>query len=374
MQLLNDLMFNLGDLLMIREWHTTTLADRAAEALSSQQIGMTAFYLMTGLAFTAGVLTLAGLVLIYAERKVAAHFQCRLGPMRVGWKGTMQSLADGLKLLVKEDIVPDRADKLLHLLAPVLSVTATVLTIAILPMSPNLQVIDVNIGVIFVTAITGIGVLGILLGGWSSNNKWSLLGAMRAGAQIISYEVSATLALLVMVLFAGSLQLSEIVKSQADGWWIWKGHLPAITAFCIFLIASIAELNRTPFDLPEGESELTAGFHTEYSGLRFAYFFLAEFVNMFVASALVVTLFFGGWMPIQIGNLEGFNNVMALIPPGIWFLVKTVFFIFFIMWLRWTLPRLRVDQLMRLEWKVLMPVGFANLFLAALVVYFGFHL
>ncbi|MBF0277786.1 MAG: NADH-quinone oxidoreductase subunit NuoH [SAR324 cluster bacterium] len=354
-------------------WQTVTIAQRASSAFRDHDLSGTIGYLLLGLLFTAGLLTVLGLVLIYAERKLAGHFQCRLGPMRVGWHGILQSAADGLKLLLKEDIVPENADKLLHLGAPVLSLMATVLTLAILPLSPTLQVVDLNIGVIYVTAVTSLGVLAILIAGWSSNNKWSLLGAMRAGAQIISYELSATLSLLVMVLLSGSLQLSEIIQSQSDGWWIWKSHLVGVIAFVTFLISTTAELNRTPFDLPEGESELTGGFHTEYSGLRFAFFFLAEFVNMFVASALIVTLFFGGWMPFYIGGWDGFNSIMGLIPPGIWFAGKSAFFIFLLMWFRWTFPRLRIDQLMSLEWKILLPVGFINIFLAALIVLFEWH-
>jgi len=356
-----------------QNWEVHTLSSRASNALAQGSIFQMIGYLILCVAFIAALIAVIGLVLIYAERKLAGHFQCRLGPMRVGWHGTLQPLADGLKLLLKEDIVPEKADNLLHLGAPFISILATVLALAIIPMSPSLQVIDVNIGVVYVIAITGLGVLGILIGGWGSNNKWSLLGAMRAGAQIISYELSATLAILVIVLLTGSLKLSDIVLSQADGWWIWKAHIVGITAFLLFLIASTAELNRTPFDLPEGESELTGGFHTEYSGLRFAFFFLAEFVNMFIASAMVVTLFFGGWMPFYIGEWESFNRAMEIIPPGLWFLLKTSFFVFLLMWFRWTLPRLRVDQLMRLEWKILLPIGFMNLFLAAVIVLIGFH-
>ncbi|MFQ5606918.1 MAG: NADH-quinone oxidoreductase subunit NuoH, partial [Candidatus Zixiibacteriota bacterium] len=316
----------------------------------------------------AGFLSVLGMTLIYVERKVAAHFQCRLGPMRVGWHGILQSIADAIKLLLKEDIIPDRADRLLFYLAPAFSILATVLALIIIPMSPSLQVVDLNIGIVFIAAVGGFGVFGTLLGGWSSNNKWSLLGAMRAGAQFISYEISVTLSLLVAVLFAGSLQLSEIVQSQADGWWIWRGHFAGAIAFVVFLIASTAELNRPPFDLPEAESELTGGFHTEYSGLRFSFFFLAEFINMFIASALAVTLFLGGWMPFHIGGLDGFNALMDTLPPGLWFGAKTAFVIFLTMWVRWTFPRLRVDQLMRLEWKCLLPLGFANLMLAATLI------
>ena len=348
-------------------FEVTTLADRAATSLADSpwiSIGYIALAIVGIVAF----MSLLGMALIYVERKVAAHFQCRLGPMRVGWHGILQTVADTIKLLLKEDIVPEKSDRFLHLLAPMVVMLATILVLAVLPFSPIVQVADVNIGILYIAAVTGLGVLGILIGGWSSFNKWSLLGAMRAGAQIISYELSAILAILVAVLFAGTLQLSGIVESQADGWWIWRGHVVGIIAFFMFLIASTAEINRTPFDLPEGESELAAGFHTEYSGLRFAFFFLAEFINMFVASAVIVTLFLGGWMPFHIGGLDGFNTVMDLIPPVIWFAAKTIFMMFVFMWFRWTFPRLRIDQLMRLEWKFLLPLGFINLFLAAGII------
>ncbi len=357
----------LENLLTHSAFEILTLSDRAAQALAENP-WEAAGYTLLALGGTGAFLSLLGMALIYVERKVAAHFQCRLGPMRVGWHGMLQSIADALKLLQKEDIIPEKADKLLFFLAPVFSIIATVLALIIIPMSPSLQVVDLNIGVIFISAVGGFGVLGILLAGWSSNNKWSLLGAMRAGAQFISYEISVTLSLLVITLLAGSLQLSEIVQSQQDGWWIWRGHIVGVVAFFVFIISSTAELNRPPFDLPEAESELTGGFHTEYSGLRFSFFFLAEFINMFIASALGATLFFGGWMPFHIGGFETFNSIMDLIPPGLWFAGKTAFIVFLMMWVRWTFPRLRVDQLMRLEWKFLLPVGFINLFAAATIV------
>ncbi|MGK5087700.1 NADH-quinone oxidoreductase subunit NuoH [Bdellovibrionota bacterium FG-2] len=353
-------------------WQVKTIAQRAQEALP-ENVWYSIGYIVLGLAGAAAFVALLGMVLIYAERKIAAHFQCRLGPMRVGWHGILQSIADTLKLLMKEDIVPEKADKLLHILAPFLCLLGALLTIAVLPLSPTLQVTDVNIGVLYISAVSGLGVLGLLTAGWSSNNKWSLIGGMRAGAQIISYELSATLALLIIVLFSGTLQLSKIIESQAQGWWIWRAHGVGLVSFIIFLIASVAEINRTPFDIAEGESELTAGFHTEYSGMRFAFFFLAEFINMFIVSAVCATLFLGGWMPFHIGNLNGFNAVMDLIPPGLWFAGKTSFLIFLIMWFRWTFPRLRVDQLMKLEWKILLPIGFVNLFVAAVVVLYNLY-
>ncbi len=318
-------------------------------------------------------MSLTAMVLVYAERKVAAHFQCRLGPMRVGWHGTLQSIADSLKLLLKEDLVPEKADKLMHILAPFITVLGALLALVALPFSPTLTISDLNIGVLYISAVSGYGVLGILMGGWSSNNKWSLLGAMRAGAQIISYELSMTLALLVVVIFSGSMKLSEIVQSQNLGWWIWRAPIVGLAGFILFLISSTAEINRTPFDLAEGESELTAGFHTEYSGLRFAFFFLAEYVNLLIVSAMGATLFLGGWMPFHLGYWTSFNQIMDLIPPGLWFALKVSFLIFLSMWFRWTFPRLRVDQLMRFEWKVLLPIGFVNLFLAATFTLMGFY-
>ncbi len=344
-----------------------TVADRAAENLNSHP-WVSVLYMVVALIAMALMVPVLGLVLIYAERKVAARFQNRLGPMRVGPHGIFQTVADTVKLLFKEDIIPYHADKPMHLAAPILCLAATILVLAVIPYGPTLQLVDVNIGVLYVAAVSGLGVLGILLGGWSSNNKWSLIGAMRAGAQIISYEVSATLALLVVVLFAGTLSLDGIVQSQAQGWWVWRAPVVGLVSFVLYLIASTAEINRTPFDMPEGESELTAGFHAEYSGLRFSFFFLAEFINMLVASSMAATLFLGGWMPFQIGGPSGFNSVMAKIPPLVWYLGKTSFVIFLMMWTRWTFPRLRVDQVMRLEWKALLPLGMVNLVLAATVV------
>ena len=321
-----------------------------------------------GAAAVVGFMSVVAMILVYAERKIAAHFQCRLGPMRVGWHGILQSVADALKLFFKEDIVPTNTDRLLHALAPALCVMGTFLALIALPMSPVVNIADMNIGVLYLSAVSGFGVLGILLGGWSSNNKWSLLGAMRAGAQIISYEISMTLSLLVIVLFAGSMKFSTIIQSQATGWWIWRVPVVGLVAFVTFLISSTAEINRTPFDLAEGESELTAGFHTEYSGLRFAMFFLAEYMNLFIVSAIGATLFLGGWMPFHIGNFAIFNGIMDLIPAGIWFTLKVSALIFLSMWFRWTFPRLRVDQLMKLEWKILLPIGLVNLTLGAILI------
>ncbi len=318
-------------------------------------------------------LALVALFLVYLERKVAGHFQLRHGPMRVGPHGIVQTIADAMKLFFKEDIVPDKADKAVHYAAPAFSFAAVFVGLGFIPWSDGVAPIDINVGILFYTAISSLGVLGLLMAGWGSNNKWSLLGGMRAGAQIISYELSASLAILVVVMFSGTLSISGIVESQREGWWIWRGHLPMMIAFIIYIIAGTAETNRTPFDLPEAEAELTAGYHTEYSGIRFAMFFLAEFLAMFLVCAIGATLFLGGWLPFQIGGLEGFNSVMGWIPPFIWFFAKTFFLIFVLMWFRWTFPRLRIDQLMQLEWKFLMPLGLLNLVLASLIVISGLY-
>jgi len=222
-------------------------------------------------------------------------------------------------------------------------------------------------------AATSIGVIGILLAGWSSNSKYSLIGAMRSGAQIVSYELSVGLAMITMVVLTGTLQLSEIIEMQRDGWFIFKGHIPAIISFVVLLIAGTAETNRGPFDLAEAESELTAGFHTEYSGIKFAFFFLAEYMNMFVLASVATTLFLGGWMPLHLGNFEAFNHIMDFIPPLIWFLVKVFAVIYIIMLFKWTYPRLRIDQLLSLEWKYLLPINLFNLILMSVIVLLGLH-
>src|SRR3954468_9838835 len=316
---------------------------------------------------------LLGLVLVLMERKVAARMQIRLGPNRVGPYGSLQTAADTLKLIMKEGLTPDGADKFLFNLAPYVVMIVAMLLLAPIAFANNFQIWDINIGVLYVTAVSSLGVIGILMAGWASNNNYSLLGAMRSGAQIVSYELSAGLAILSIVVLTGSLQISEIVQSQADGWWIFKGHIPAIIAFIIFIIAVTAETNRAPFDLAEAESELTAGFHTEYSGMKFALFFLAEYINIFIVCAIGATLFFGGWMPLHIGHWEAFNHIMDYVPSSIWFIGKTLFLIFLIMWFRWTFPRLRVDQLLNLEWKYLLPISMLNLLLMTVVAIMGWH-
>ena len=314
-----------------------------------------------------------GLVLVLMERKVAARMQIRVGPNRVGPKGVFQTSADTLKLIMKEGLVPDGADKFLFNLAPFIVMIVAMLILAPIAFAKDFQIWDLNIGVLYITAISSLSVIGILMAGWSSNNKYSLLGAMRSGAQIVSYELSAGMALISIVVLTGSLQISEIIESQRNGWWLFKGHIPAIISFVIFIIAVTAETNRAPFDLAEAESELTAGFHTEYSGMRFALFFLAEYINIFIVCAIGATLFLGGWMPLHIGNWQGFNNIMDYIPSSVWFFGKTFALIFLIMWFRWTFPRLRVDQLLNLEWKYLLPISMINLLLITLVAILGWH-
>ena len=247
------------------------------------------------------------------------------------------------------------------------------LILAPIPFAKGFQIWDINIGVLYVSAVSSVSVIGILMAGWASNNKYSLLGAMRSGAQIVSYELSAGLSIISIVVLTGSLQISDIVASQQNGWWIFKGHIPAIIAFVIFIIAVTAETNRAPFDLAEAESELTAGFHTEYSGMKFALFFLAEYVNIFIVCSIGAILFLGGWMPLHIGNWSGFNHIMDYIPSSLWFIGKVFFLIFVIMWFRWTFPRLRIDQLLNLEWKYLLPISMFNLLLMTLIAIMGWH-
>ena len=308
------------------------------------------------------IFAVAGLYLVLLERRVAAWFQLRLGPNRVGYQGLLQTMADALKLVSKELTVTIKADKFLYNLAPYFVIVTALMALSLFPFSKEFQAFDINIGIFFLTAISSIGVIGILLAGWSSNNKFALIGAMRSGVQTISYELSVGLSLLTMVLMTGSLQLSQIVEVQKGGWLIVQGHIPAIIAFCIYMIAGTAETNRAPFDLVEAESELGAGFHTEYSGMKFAYFFLAEFINMFIIAAIATTIFFGAYL-----SPFGITDNIPLLGV-FWFLAKTLLLIFLMMWFRWTFPRLRIDQLLVLEWKYLLPLNLINLILMALIV------
>jgi len=336
----------------IHEWLFGILPKTAASIVEMTLIAL------VYLAFFA----IAGLFLVLLERKVAAWFQLRLGPNRVGFHGLMQTIADALKLVSKELTVTIKADKFLYNLAPYFVIVTALMALSLFPFSKELQAFDINIGIFFLIAISSIGVIGILLAGWSSNNKFAMIGAMRSGVQTISYELSVGLSLMTMVLMTGSLQLSEIVEVQKHGWLIVQGHIPAIIAFMIYMIAGTAETNRAPFDLVEAESELGAGFHTEYSGMKFAYFFLAEFINMFIISAIATTVFFGGY-------LSPFGITESIPLLGVfWFLAKTLVLIFLMMWFRWTFPRLRIDQLLVLEWKYLLPLNLMNLVLMALIV------
>ncbi len=348
---------------LIHGWLYETFPPAWALAFEMILVGIAVIGLFAGL----------GLVLVLMERKVSAFMQIRLGPNRVGPKGLMQSLADTLKLLVKEGMTPDGVDRFLFNLAPFVAMIAAMLLMAPIAFAKDFQIWDLNIGVLYVTAISSLNVIAILMAGWSSNNKYSLLGAMRSGAQIVSYELSAGLSILTVVVLTGSLQISDIVTAQSNGWWIFKGHIPAIIAFVIYMIAATAETNRAPFDMAEAESELTGGFHTEYSGMKFALFFLAEYINVFIVCAIGATLFLGGWMPLHIGEWTAFNGIMDWIPSSVWFFGKTFLLIFVMMWFRWTFPRLRIDQLLNLEWRYLLPIGMVNILLVTVIAILKWH-
>jgi NADH-quinone oxidoreductase subunit H len=330
-------------------------------------------FVLTGLLLLTAYAVLA-LILIYVERKITAFFQARLGPNRVGKYGIIQSVADMLKILIKEIIFVDRVDKMLFYLAPFFMIVASMLTFGAIPFGNGLHAVDFNIGVFYVIAVSSLGIIGVLLAGWSSNNKYSMIGAMRSGAQFISYELSAGFALMTVVVLSGSLQLSTIVESQTYYWNIFNGHIVSLIAFVIYLISGHAETNRGPFDLPEAESELTAGYHTEYSGLQFGFFYLAEYLNMFIIAAIAATVFLGGWLPIQIEGWDFFNQAMNYIPSYVWFFGKTGFLIFLSLWVRWTFPRLRIDQLLTLEWKYLLPINMVNILLMVVIVLAGLTL
>jgi NADH-quinone oxidoreductase subunit H len=338
------------------------------DAFIAKMIGM----VIAGLSLLVFLVPLC-FILGYMERKVAAFMQLRLGPNRVGPKGTLQIVADTVKLLFKEGLTPNASDKFLFNLAPVIVVVTSMLVMAPIAFAKDFQLWDLNIGVLYVSSISSLSVIGILMAGWSSYNKYSLLGAMRSGAQIVSYELSIGLSVISIVILTGSLRMSDIIMSQGNGWWIFKGHIPVAISFVIFIIASTAEINRAPFDLAEAEQELTAGFHTEYSGMKFAMFLLGEYINLFVVSAIAATLFLGGWMPLHIGSWEGFNHIMDYIPSSIWFLGKTFGIIFIIMQFRWTFPRMRVDQLLNLEWKYLLPISMVNVLLVTVMAIMGWH-
>ena len=317
--------------------------------------------------------TVLAMFYIMYERWVCAWFQCRRGPLRVGPWGSMQIFADVIKMLIKEVVGLWKPDNFLHKLAPYFVLVASVVVFACLPWGKGLQAIDFNIGVFFMTAVSSLGVVGILLAGWSSNSKYTLIGAMRSGAQMISYELSIGIAMLTIVCLAGTMSVTGLVEAQQNGWFIFTGHIPAIIAFIIYVIAATAETNRGPFDLPEAEHELTAGYHTEYSGIHFGFFYLAEYLNLFIVSGIASLLFLGGWMPLHVSGWDGFNAVMDYIPPTLWFLGKAIFVSFIIIWFKWSFPRVRIDQMLALEWRYLMPIGLFNLVLMAVIVSMGWH-
>ena len=294
--------------------------------------------------------TVLALFYILYERKLCAWFQCRLGPMRVGKWGLLQVFADMFKILIKELICLKGTDRFLFKLAPYIVITSSVTMLACLPWGNGLQIIDWNIGIFFILAVSSVGVLGILLAGWASNNKYTLIGAMRSGAQMISYELSLGISLMTICVFAGTMNISELVAEQESAWFLFRGHIPAIIAFIIYVIAATAETNRGPFDLPEAEHELTAGYHTEYSGIHFGFFYLAEYLNLFIVSGIATLMFLGGWMPLHIPGWEAFNHVMDFIPSVVWFLAKAFFISFVIIWFKWTFPRVRMAVFVALGW------------------------
>jgi NADH-quinone oxidoreductase subunit H len=298
-----------------------------------------------------GLVAVNALFLIWMERKVSAHMQLRPGPMEVGFHGALQTIADALKLIGKELITPEDVDKLIYLLAPIVMFLPVLVSFVVIPFSPTLIIRDLNVGLLLIFAFSTLSVLAILMAGWSSNNKYSLLGAIRSVAQNIAYEIPLLITVMSVILMAGSFKPTDIVAQQSFLWNIFLQPL----AFLLFTICGTAETNRAPFDIPEAESELVAGFHTEYSGMRFAIFFLAEYTNMFIVSAVATILFLGGW--------KG-----PILPPVIWFLIKVYAMIFLLMWFRWTFPRLRFDQLITFAWKILIPLSLANLVLTALVM------
>ncbi len=320
------------------------------------------------------------LIVAYAtwcERKVIGHMQTRLGPMRTGWHGLLQPIADGLKLFFKEDIIPSEATKVPFLLAPMMILVPALITVAVIPFGPDIsvagflipqQITDLNIGVLYILAFAGLGIYGIVLAGWASNSKYSLLGGVRATAQMISYELAAGLTIIAVFMLSETLSLREIVALQqldlwgvcsfVPNWYIYTQPL----AFCLFIITGLAEINRTPFDMPEAESELVSGFCTEYSSMKYALFFMAEYANMIVIAAIAATLFLGGWSaPLNIG-------IFTMVPGFVWLLLKIFAMMFFFMWLRATFPRVRYDQLMYLGWKVMLPLALANVVITGLVV------
>ena len=306
---------------------------------------------LVGLLILAAIVPLNVAFLVLVERKVAGHIQLRPGPMEVGPHGILQTLIDAVKLLGKEMVTPQSTDKLLFFLAPIIIVVPAFVGFVPIPFSPMMQIREVNVGILLIFAFSSISVISILMAGWSSNNKYSLIGAVRSVAQNVAYEIPLLLATMSVIIMTNTFKMGEIVQAQSSVWFIFYQPLAAM----IFFIATTAETNRAPFDLVEAESELVSGFHTEYTGMRFSLFFLAEYTNMVIAAAMFTVLFLGGWYG-------------PLFPGMIWFLIKTYFLIFVVMWARWTYPRIRFDQLMNFAWKVLIPFALVNLLLTAIVL------
>ncbi len=304
----------------------------------------------------------------YSERKIIGYMQSRMGPTRVGPSGLLQPIADVIKLASKEIIIPTNANRGLFLTAPIIMLVPSLLVWSVIPLSEYFVIADINAGLLFILALTSLSVYGVILAGWASNSKYAFLGSMRSAAQIIAYEIAMGFALVGVLMVAGSLNLQEIILSQKGGIlnWFW---LPLFPLFIIYLISGIAETNRAPFDVSEGESEIVAGFHVEYSGIAFAMFFLAEYMNLILISILVSIMFFGGWLsPFESSFLESF---FAWVPGFVWLAIKTLAFIFLFLWLRATLPRYRYDQIMRLGWKIFLPITLIWIFLEGIMIYYS---
>jgi NADH-quinone oxidoreductase subunit H len=389
------------------------MVQKAIEILQAHPLILALIKILIVLSVLSGIVA----YLVYMERKVLSFMQARLGPMRVGPWGLLQPVADGIKLLLKEDIIPAGADKFVFLLSPAISVMAAFTVFAVIPFAGNFYISDINIGLLFILAISSLGIYGIILGGWSSNSHYPLLGAMRSAAQLVSYEVAGGLALVGVLLISNSLSMVEIVNRQQQ-MGVWNVFLQPV-AFMIYLIAGLAETNRNPFDLPEAESELTAGFHTEYSGFRFALYFLAEYTNMVVVSCIAVTMFLGGWLRpfvnvraldflrfapvvslvgaaafilwfglrsllpldryffialalvcIVLAGLVAVPAVLSAVQGIFWFSTKVLVFLYAFIWYRGTFPRYRYDQLMTVGWHWMIPIGLGNLIVTAVVRYF----
>lgn len=341
--------------------------------LTIVKIALVFFVILTAVAY-----------LTYAERRISAFIQDRLGPNRVGPFGLLQPLADGIKFIFKEDIIPETASKTLYIIAPAFSLITALVALAVIPIGKgfetnlfglaedpiliNFHIADLNIGLLYILAISSLSVYGIVLGGWASNSKYSLLGGLRGAAQMISYELALGLSVLGVIAVTSSLRLGDIIEAQANGWFAFS---PQILGFIVFLVSAFAETNRLPFDMPEAEPEIVAGYHTEYSSMKFAMFFMAEYSHMIVASCMVTALFLGGWYPLPFGGWFGIDiETHWYLPPAV-FIGKVVFMLFLFIWVRWTLPRFRYDQVMKLGWKVLLPVAILNLIITSVLILAG---